>query len=161
MTDLESLLRLLTESQVEFILVGGAAAAAHGSSRLTEDLDVVYRRAPENIVRLVSCLSPHHPYLRDAPANLPFRFDAETVQRGLNFTLTTDLGALDLFGEIAGGGSYEDLLPHTISLTVFGTTCRCLGLKRLIEVKRAAGRRRDLEAVAELEALLEQEKGSG
>ncbi len=73
----------------------------------------------------------------------------------LNFTLVTDLGDLDLFGEITGGGRYEDLLPHTIMLELFGTSCRCLGLKRLIEVKRAAGRPRDLEAVAELEALLE------
>ena len=71
----------------------------------------------------------------------------------------TDLGALDLFGEITGGGRYEDLLPHSITLELFGVSCRCLELRRLIEVKRAAGRPRDLEAVAELEALLEEEPG--
>lgn len=95
------------------------------------------------------------PILRDAPPGFPFRFDAETITRGLNFTLATDLGALDLFGDITGGGGYDDLLPHTIMLDLFGVSCRCLGLKRLTEVKRAAGRPRDLEAVAELEALLE------
>jgi hypothetical protein len=88
--------------------------------------------------------------------------DAETVKRGLNFTLTTDSGALDLFGEITGGGTYEELLPHTVTLEVFGVSCRCLGLQRLIEVKRAAGRPRDLDAVAELELLAEeQEKHKG
>lgn len=99
---------------------------------------------------------PHtRPTSATPPPGLPFRFDVETITRGLNFTLVTDLGDLDLFGEITGGGRYEDLLPHTIMLELFGTSCRCLGLKRLIEVKRAAGRPRDLEAVAELEALLE------
>ena len=108
------------------------------------------------MARLAACLIPYKPYLRGVPPGLPFQFDASTIQRGLNFTLTTELGDLDLFGEIPEGGRYEDLIPHTITITVFGATCRCLGLKRLIEVKRAAGRPRDLEAVDELEALLEE-----
>ena len=136
--------------------MGGAAATAHGSARLTQDLDIVYRRTPDNIAKLVACLKPHSPYLRGAPPGLPFQFDTQTIARGLNFTLSTELGALNLLGEITGGGCYEDLLPHTIMLKVFGTDCRCLGLRRLIEVKRAAGRPRDLEVVAELEVLLEE-----
>jgi predicted nucleotidyltransferase len=156
MTDVPSLLKLLAQQQVEFIVIGGVAAGAHGSARSTKDLDVVYRRTPENITRLVACLQPHQPYLRGAPPGLPFRFDAETISRGLNFTLTTDLGALDLLGEVTGGGGYEALLPHAIELKVFGVSAKTLGLKRLIEVKRAAGRPRDLDAVAELEALLEE-----
>lgn len=161
MTDFASLIRLLAQHNVEFILIGGAAATAHGSARLTQDVDIVYRRTLENIARLASCLSAYHPYLRGAPPGLPFRLDAETIQRGLNFTLTTDLGALDLFGEITGGGAYEDLQQDTIELKMFGVTCRCLALKRLIQVKRAAGRPRDLEAIAELQVLLdESEHGS-
>lgn len=77
----------------------------------------------------------------------------------MNFTLTTDLGALDLFGDIPGGGAYEDLQRDAIELKLFGVTCRCLGLKRLIDVKRAAGRPRDLEAIAELQALLDESEG--
>jgi hypothetical protein len=120
---------------------------------------IVYRRTPENIARLAACLGSCHPYLRGAPPGLPFRLDAETIQRGLNFTLTTDLGALDLFGEIPGGGGYEDLQHDAIELKLFGVTCRCLGLRRLIEVKRAAGRPRDLEVIAELQALLDENEG--
>jgi predicted nucleotidyltransferase len=160
MTDFKSLLTLLTENGVEFIVVGGAAATAHGSARLTQDLDVVYRRTPQNIQRLVHCLATQAPYLRGAPPGLPFRWDAETVTRGLNFTLTTNLGALDLLGEITSGGPYEDLLPDTCELSLFGLTIRCLALKRLIEVKRAVGRPRDLDAIAELEALLEEKSRS-
>ena len=155
MTDFASLIRLLIEHKVELILVGGAAATVHGSARLTQDLDIVYRRTPDNIAKLVACLKPHSPYLRGAPPGLPFQFDTQTIARGLNFTLSTELGALDLLGEITGGGCYEDLLPHTIMLKVFGTDCRCLGLRRLIEVKRAAAGK-DLEVVAELEILLEE-----
>ncbi len=156
MIDFAALLRCLAGGGVEHILVGGAAATAHGSARLTQDLDIVYRRSEDNIHRLVSALAPYKPYLRGAPPGLPFAWDVRTIQRGLNFTLTTDLGALDMFGEITGGGRYEDLLPDSIPISVFGTTCHCLGLERLIQVKRAAGRPRDLEAVAELEAILEE-----
>jgi predicted nucleotidyltransferase len=156
MTDVERLLRALAQGGVEFILVGGVAAAAHGSARLTQDVDVVYSRSTDNLSRIVSALAPHSPYLRGAPPGLPFRWDEATLRRGLNFTLTTALGDLDLLGELTGGGSYEDLVADTISIRVFAVECRCLGLERLIRVKRAAGRPKDLEAIAELEALREE-----
>jgi hypothetical protein len=72
----------------------------------------------------------------------------------LNFTLTTTLGDIDLLGEITGGGGFEDLLPDSIVLSIFGHECRCLGLRKLIFVKRAAGRPKDFEAIAELELIL-------
>ena len=157
MTDFAALLRILVHGGVEFIVVGGAAATAHGSARLTLDLDLVYRRSRENMDRLAAVLVPLKPYLRGAPPGLPFRWDSETLERGLNFTLTTALGNLDLLGEIAGGGNYESLILHTMILSLFGVECRCLNLEKLIQVKRAAGRPKDFEAVAELEAILEEE----
>ena len=157
MTDFAGILRVLLESNVNFILVGGVAAAAHGAPRATFDVDVVYDRSPENIARLVEALTPQKPYLRGAPPGLPFLWDAETIAHGLNFTLTTRLGDLDLLGEIVGGGSYVELLPHTVALSLFGMQCRCLDLAMLIQVKRAAGRPKDLEAIAELEALREEQ----
>jgi hypothetical protein len=159
MTDFEGLLRRLVEARVAFIIVGGVAARAHGSARLTQDLDVVYARSAGNFAHLSEALAALDPYLRGAPAGLPFTLDAATLERGLNFTLTTALGDLDLLGEITGGGRYEDLVPHSAELTLFGLPCLCLGLDRLIRVKRAAGRPKDLEAIAELEALRE-ERGS-
>jgi hypothetical protein len=159
MTDFPALISMLAAGGVEFIIVGGAAATAHGSARLTQDLDIVYRRTGENVSRLVLALAPHNPYLRGAPPGLPFVWDDATVSNGLNFTLTTSLGALHLLGEITGGGGYEDLLPDCVRLRLYGADCLCLGLKRLIQVKRAAGRPKDLEAVAELEAILEESGG--
>jgi hypothetical protein len=75
---------------------------------------------------------------------------------GLNFTLTTALGDIDLLGEVTGGGRFDELLPHTERIRVFDREVRCLNLAMLIHVKRAAGRPRDLEAVAELEAIAEE-----
>ena len=159
MTDFKALLRALTEAGVEFILVGGAAATVHGSSRLTRDVDVVYRRTRENIARLATALTPYQPYLRGAPPGLPFRWDVPTIERGLNFTLTTQIGSLDVLGEIVGGGGYEALLSSTVLIHAFDVECRCLNLDRLIEVKRAAGRPKDFEVVAELEAIREERPG--
>lgn len=154
--DYKKLIPVLVTHQVKFVIIGGVAAVVHGSARLTFDLDVVYARDEENIMCLVQALKPYSPYLRGVPPGLPFLFDQETVQRGLNFTLTTDLGNLDLLGEVVGGGTYEDLLPHSEEIEVFGVKCLCLGLERLIHIKRAAGRPKDFEAIAELEAILEE-----
>jgi hypothetical protein len=142
---------------VEFIVVGGLAATAHGSPRFTQDVDVVYRRSQENYERLATAFEDHPPALRGAPPGLPFRWDAATMKRGLNFTLTTSLGDVDVMGEIVGGGRYEDLLPFCQEKRLFGLPCQCLNLPRLIQVKRAAGRPKDFEAIAELEAILEEQ----
>jgi hypothetical protein len=155
-TDFEGLLCRLLEGQVDLILVGGLAATVHGSARATFDVDVVYSRSPDNIVRLVTALAPLHPYLRGAPSGLPFHLDTQTVERGLNFTLETALGDIDLLGEITGGGRYEDLLAETVVIELFGFGVRTVTLRKLIALKRAAGRPRDREALAELEALLEE-----
>ena len=100
--------------RMRIIIVGGVAAACHGAARATYDVDIVYARTPDNHRRLARALAPHAPYLRGAPPGLPFRWDTETIDRGLNFTLTTTLGDLDLLGEIAGGGRYEQLLAGSV-----------------------------------------------
>jgi hypothetical protein len=153
MIDLGRLLRALAEHDVRLIIVGGMAGIAHGAARLTFDLDCVYDRDADNVERLVAALAPFRPTLRGAPPGLPFRFDAATVRAGLNFTLDTASGPLDLLGEVAGGGGYAALLPRTVELVVFGITCRAVTLDTLIALKRAAGRPKDLEAIAELESL--------
>lgn len=161
MMDFPGLLRVLQNEQVRFIVIGGAAATGHGSARLTLDLDVVYSRSPENIRRLAAALAPLSPRLRGAPEGLPFVWDERTIRSGLNFTLSTSLGAVDLLGEVAGGGTYENLEKDTETIRVFGVDCLCVTLDALIRLKRAAGRRKDLEAVAELEAIREEREKTG
>ena len=87
---------------------------------------------------------------------LPFAWDTKTIRNGLNFTLTTDLGDIDLLGEVAGGETYQTLLPHSFEVEAFGVHFKCIDLPTLIRIKEAAGRRKDQEAVAELRVLLEE-----
>jgi hypothetical protein len=151
--DLEKTLRLLADSGIEFVIIGGIAASIHGSAQATFDLDVCYERGDDNLERLANALSPLHPQLRGAPAGLPFVWDAETLRRGLNFTLRTDLGDLDLIGEVPGVGGYEQVRRASAALRLFGAECAVLSLDGLIAAKRAAGRAKDQLVLPELEAL--------
>jgi len=154
--EFEKLLPSLVQGGVDFILVGGVAGIVHGSARATYDVDIVYSRSTENIDRLVHAVAPYAPYLRDTPSGLPFSWGAKTIRNGLNFTLTTKLGDLDLFGEVAGGTTYKDLRPHSLEVEAFGVRFKCVDLPTLIRIKEAAGRPKDREAIAELRVLLEE-----
>jgi predicted nucleotidyltransferase len=154
--DFTSALETLADGGVDFIIVGGIAAVLHGAARPTYDLDIVYARTPENLTRVVATLAPSRPYLRGAPPGLPFRWDVETVSAGLNFTLVTELGDIDLLGEVTGGGRFEDLVKHAQEVQMLGRTFHVVTLEGLIRLKTAAGRSKDLDALAELEALLEE-----
>ena len=125
-------------------------------SRVTFDVDLVYSRTDENFERLAAALAPHGPYLRGAPGNLPFSWDAKTIRNGLNFTLTTELGDIDLLGELLGGETYDDLLAHSFEVEAFGVRFKCIDLPTLIRIKETAGRPKDREALAELRVLLEE-----
>jgi len=160
MNNFEILLDALSSAGVSFVIVGGVAATVHGSARLTSDLDVVYERSSANLQRLVSALLPLNPYLRGAPLGLPFTFDAETIRRGLNFTLTTTAGPLDLLGELTGVGSYREVYEVSEDIPLYGSSYRCINLDALIISKRAAGRTKDFEAVAELELIRKEAEGA-
>jgi hypothetical protein len=76
----------------------------------------------------------------------------------LNFTLDTDLGPLDLLGEVSGVGGYEPAHRNAVVKTAFGVECAVLSLPDLIAAKRAAGREKDKEALLEIEALWEAQR---
>lgn len=146
---------MLASADVEFVVVGGLAAVVHGSAYVTNDVDVCYGRSAANVDRLCGALSRVNPALRGAPRDLPFRLDPQTVAAGLNFTLDTDLGALDLLGEVQGLGGYPQVTGQSEEVELFGHSVRVLTLEALIRAKRAAGRKKDLLLIPELEALLE------
>ncbi|HEX6885116.1 MAG TPA: hypothetical protein VF530_17210 [Planctomycetota bacterium] len=157
--DFRGLLEALAGQRVDCILIGGVAARIHGSAHYTNDLDIVYSRRRDNLERLVAALAGCEPYLRGAPRGLPFCWDVKTLEMGLNFTLVTTLGDIDILGEVLGGGTYEELLPHSKEVDLLGHVFRCTTLPKLITLKRAAGRPKDLERLAELEAILEELEG--
>jgi len=155
MDDLQRIVNALCDAEVRFVIIGGAAGAAQGSAYPTYDLDVCYERERDNFERLAHSLDPFHPRLRGVEGALPFCFDAATNAHGMNFTLTTDIGELDLFGEVAGIGGYEDAKALSITLELFGLPCAVLSLDGLIRSKRATARPKDLLMLPELEALRE------
>ena len=146
-------LPLLSEAGVRFILIGGGAGTVHGLGRTTYDVDLVYERTPENLEKLASCLKPVQPYLRGMPPGLPFQLSVSTLRNGLNFTLTTSEGDLDLFGETSGGGSYERLRPLCDLAELYGHEILVINLETLIHLKTAAGRPKDIEMIAQLRRL--------
>lgn len=161
MAKLKQLIEALCEGGVQFVIIGGMAAVAQGVTYVTVDLDICYERSVQNCERIAAALATFQPYLRGAPPGLPFVFDAATIQAGLNFTLSTTVGDLDLIGEVAGPGTYDSVLAHSEPLELFGFTCPVLTLEGLLKTKRASGRPRDALLIPELEALLALRRKAG
>ena len=158
----QKILQQLTDQGVEFVLIGGLAMRAHGSAHVTEDVDVCYSRTKENIDRLADAMAPFHPYMRGAPPGLPFRFDAPTIQAGLNFTLNTDLGEVDFLGEMSGIGGYEKVLAQSEERLLYGLKVHVLTIDGLLIAKKTAGRRKDQGHILELEELKKmRDEGAG
>ena len=155
---IEEPLRLLGRFEVEFVVIGGVAAIVYGSSQFTNDLDVCYARNLANLERIATALHSVNARLRGAPENLPFILDSETLRKGLNFTFTTNIGVLDLLGEVRGVGYYEDVLAGSTTYELFGYLVPVIDIGKLITAKRSAGRPKDLIAIPELEAIQERQK---
>jgi predicted nucleotidyltransferase len=153
--EFERAIAALCDAGVDFIVIGGVSAFAYGSSRVTFDLDICYSRTKENISRLAAALAPFKPRPRDFPAGLPFVWDESTLRNGGLFTLQTEIGDLDLLPEVAGVGTFDDALPNSSKLEIYGREVLNLNLRTLIAAKLAAGRPKDLDDVRALKAILE------
>ncbi|WP_441290990.1 hypothetical protein ACSRUE_11160 [Sorangium sp. KYC3313] len=135
------------------MIIGGLPLVIQGSSRTTNDIAMCYSRDRENLRRLARALAPFHPTLRGFPPELPFFWDDQTLWSGLNFTLSTDIGAIDLLGEVPGVGSFDDVVKGSEEIQLYGSAVRILGLDALERAKRAAGRAKDLLDLGEIAAI--------
>jgi hypothetical protein len=158
-TDFEGLLAALADHKVDFVVIGGVALVLHGSARTTADLDICYSRHPDNMKRLAEALAKRNPTLRGAPPSLPFRWDARTLASGLNFTLETDLGWIDLLGEVTGIGGYREVAGTAAEMDLYGRRAKVLSLDGLEQAKRAAGRIKDLADLAEIKEIRRRQDG--
>jgi len=154
------ILRLLATSQVEFIVVGMTAGILGGAPVTTLDIDIVHRRTPENAARLLQALRELEATYRHDPRKLTPTV-AHLMSPGHQL-LSTTFGDLDCLGTIDDGKSYEDLLTSTRELGLSdGLVIRVLDLPALIEIKRRAGRPKDLAAIPVLEATLDERNRRG
>ena len=151
----EKAVQTLCDAGVEFVIIGGLSATFHGSARVTYDLDICYSRTKDNLRRLAGALAPYHPRPRGFPPGLPFVWDEVTLRNASIMTLQTDLGEIDLLSEVLGLGVFDEVRRHAILVEAFDRSIETLDLPALIKSKRAAGREKDLFALAELESLLE------
>jgi predicted nucleotidyltransferase len=153
--DIGSLTRLLLDRGVDFILIGGAAAVAHGSPTSTRDYDIVHSRSEVNIERILGVVAELDAYFRTDLSGRRIVPEAGHFAGRGQILLTTALGPVDFLCELHDGRGFEELLPHTDVLDADGHELRVLDLPTLIEVKTAAGRPKDKLVVVELVALLE------
>lgn len=149
------ILRLLATAEVEFIVVGMTAGILQGAPVTTLDLDIVHRRSPENVARLLRVLATIDAIYRHDPRKLHPQ-ESHLIGPGHQL-LTTSQGDLDCLGTIGEGVGYEALLDRTVNLSLAsGLTIRVLSLPALIEAKKRAGRPKDLAALPLLLATLDE-----
>jgi hypothetical protein len=152
------LLRPLIAHGVDFVLIGGQAGISYGSSYPSYDLDVLYARNRDNIVRLVAALEEIGVRLRGAPEDLPFVLDTRTIENGANFTFVTPYGDFDVLADAAGMPPYEELKAAAVEREVFGHLIKVASLDHLIAMKRAAGRTKDKLAVEEYIVIADEQR---
>jgi hypothetical protein len=141
----EKIVTALADSGCECVIVGGISAVLHGAPIVTQDLDVCYRRHPDNLTRIAAALAPLQLRLRGLPEGVPNQFDRRSLEFGTNFTLVLQEGEeFDLLAEMSAIGGYDAIVGRAIAMDVAGHTVKVLSLDDLIRTKRAAGRPKDL-----------------
>jgi hypothetical protein len=147
------LLAALAAADVDFVVIGGVAGGAHGSSYPTFDVDVAYARDRDNLERLADVLRELRATLRGAPAGLPFQLDAKSLEAGSHFTFTTPYGSLDILSDPDGAPSYADLKRAGMTVEIRGRHVRVASLDHLIAMKEASGRTKDKLMATEYRTL--------
>lgn len=150
----EEIIKALVAAKVRFVVIGGVAATIQGSARFTNDIDICYDTADDNVQRLVTLLSGWNAYLRGVERGLPFVFDARAFRITPIMTLTTDKGDIDVLDVVPGVGDYAAVYKASEPVKLGTVEFRSLKLEALIASKRAIRRPRDVEQLIELEALL-------
>lgn len=155
MSDLAALLGRLARGGLEFVLIGGYAAVAHGVSLVTRDVDICCRFTKENLYRLQNVLADLHPRHRMLPEKPPLALTDELCERLRNLYLETDLGPLDCLSEMAGLGGFDAVLEHSAEIALPDGPIRVLDLEGLIQAKEAMDRPQDRLALVQLRAIRE------
>jgi hypothetical protein len=152
MQNLSEPLRRLIAAEVEFVLVGGFAAVAHGVTLVTRDVDICCRFTEANLMRIQRAFADLHPVHRSRP-DLPLDLTKEQCASLKNLHLKTDLGVVDCLGEILGVGGFDEVAKHGVEVDLPGGKCRVLDLDALIRAKEAMGRDHDRITVKYLKEI--------
>ena len=152
------ILNRLHDSRVDFVIVGGVAAALHGGSRATFDLDVVPRLEAASWAAAVDLLwslgaRPRIPEplerLRDV--NQVQHWRREKGMLALNFR--TNDGSTEVDFLVSESDHFEELRERAISVTVDKRTFFVASIDDLIAMKERAGRPQDVLDIAQLKNI--------
>lgn len=148
----EEIFAALQRHDVDYVTIGGIAANAHGSRRLTLDVDIIPAPVEANYERLAAALdelgaptSAVDSAFRDLDPR-----DSFDLARADVLKLATAAGDLDVLNGAPGAPPYGDLSKRAIEVEVRGTLIRIASLDDMIAMKRAAGRPQDLRDIADL-----------
>ena len=152
--NLNDLLKVFLDLDIEFVIIGGFAAALHGSSMVTRDLDLCFALTPEHIDKLRKALKDLHPKLRITPKKLSFLEHPKTNKGFNNLYLETDLGIVDIVSQVTGVGGFDVVLGKAKTIELFGHNVKIISIDQLLASKKAMGRPKDLAVVEELETIM-------
>jgi hypothetical protein len=148
-----ALLERLAEHAVDFVVIGGIAAIAHGSARLTRDLDISYATNAENLQALGRALMSLDARVRGVHDEVPFAPDERTLRRTELLTLETSAGPLDLLARPPGSPPYDELRKQARRITLGSRPILIASIDDLVAMKLKAGRATDLHDIEELDAI--------
>ena len=147
------MLHRLHASGVEFVIIGGVAAITHGSAVITEDLDVCAPLNEQTARSIIRAFADAHPRWRMRP-DLPVIAEGDHRLADIkNLYLATDLGQLDVLGELPDVCSYAELAVRAVTVDFDGLMCQLIDLDTLMTAKRQAGRPNDLRTLVFLEQI--------
>ena len=153
-----TILKTLVENRVEFILVGGVAAALQGAPLNTFDVDVVHRRTQENIARLMQAMELLEAHYRH-PTDRNLRPGPLHLSSAGPQLLITKFGPLDVLGMIGNNHEYDDLFIHAEPINLGeGTQIMVLSLPLLIQSKEEVGHPKDQATLEILRETLRQKR---
>jgi predicted nucleotidyltransferase len=154
MESLNNLLKKLLDSGIDFVLIGGYAAVLHGSSQVTQDIDICAVMSDENLGKLRGALKGLEPRHRMNPNFQPTLDEYPAPgQKINNYYLRTNSGILDIIEDVRPIGAFERIVARAITVSLFGKKCKVIALDDLIEIKETMTRPKDLATLQELKIL--------
>lgn len=161
MQDLKALLERLLVHEIDFVLIGGFAAVVHGSTLVTQDLDICAAITEPQVAKLREALRDLHPWHRmNRSARLSFLEHPKDLQGMNNIYLQTDLGILDILSQTQPAGDFEQIKSRSVEISLYGHKCKVISIEDLINVKAAMKRPKDLQAVDELKLIQSKQQRS-
>jgi hypothetical protein len=153
--ELLNLVDRLHNGGVEFIIIGGLAGIIHGTTRVTQDVDICCRFTPENLLKLFAAIKNTHPVHRMSPKRPVLVLNPQNVNKFKNLYLDTDIGQLDCLDEVQGVGKFDEVCKNAIPVKIGRKVYQVLNLDALIKSKESLNRSQDRQDILQLQAIKE------